>query len=263
MYLHVESRLFTVEPGSDMNFEPMKKVFTLFLSASLLYLVFCSDKEAEFEESVQTVSKPCTCQIKPAFVSDQSNIHLLEPYYYNVYQGPMGQEFVPRLHALDAVELQFGDATCSNLGSVGGYVQVRIRERSLRGKILGTSADNHFVNCFSGTVRFDFPRYISVVPGKKYVIEPVYVSGNHCLMYVDNGPAAYTGGDFIMNGMIDTEKDLWFREGLYYSVAIKTDQLSIQGWEKLVRHDGTPFKNQKECVEYIDKWQNMLEKGGG
>jgi len=263
MYLYVEPRPFYLESGFDINFEPMKNVFTLMLSASLLYLVSCSDKEAEPDAIVQTVSKACTCQIKPAFVADQSNIHLLEPFYYNVYQGPMGQEFVPGLHALDAVELQFGDATCSNLGSVGGYVQVRIRERSLNGRILGTSADNHFVNCFNGTVRFDFPQYIAVVPGKKYVIEPVYVSGNHCLMYVDNGPAAYAKGDFIRNGTIDTEKDLWFREGLYYSVALQTDQLSIQGWEKLVRHDGTPFKNQEECVEYIDKWQKMIEKGGG
>jgi hypothetical protein len=235
----------------------MKKVFTLMLSAILLYLLACSDKEAEVDEPDQTLSTACTCQIKPAFVSDQSNIHLLEPYYYNVYQGAMGQEFVPQLHALDAVELQFGDASCSGLGSGGGYVQVRIRERSLEGKILGTSTDNHFVNCFNGTVRFDFPNYIAVVPGKRYVIEPVYVSGNHCLMYVDNGPAAYAKGNLIMDGTIDREKDLWFREGLYYSVAIKADQLSSQSWEKLVRHDGTPFKSRKECLEYMEKWQKM------
>lgn len=222
------------------------------LGTCLLYLIACSEKGVEIDQPVQTGSKICTCQIKPAFVSDQSNIQLLEPYYYNVYHGPMGQEFVPQLHALDAVELQFGDASCSGQGSVGGYVQVRIRETSVSGKILGTSAENHFVNCFSGTVRFDFPEYITLVPGKKYVIEPLYISGNHCVMYVDNGGASYSPGNFIMNGTIDHEKDLWFREGLYYSVAIKSEQLSIQGWEKLVRRDGTPFKNKEECLGYIN-----------
>ena len=36
-------------------------------------------------------------------VIDQANTGFTQPFYYNINLVPMGQEFIPQLHALDAV----------------------------------------------------------------------------------------------------------------------------------------------------------------
>jgi len=184
---------------------------------------------------------------------DQANEVLLKQYSYNIeFLKPIGQEFFPTLHALDAVELFIDDANCSAAGSKGGTLKVVIHEETIDGPVIGTSKISRFPSCFYNVLRFEFPSFIPLTPGKKYVIEPVYVSGNTSTVYVDQGPTSlYKPGSLIFQGALDSEKDMWFREGLSTSIAQRASQAKNGGWKKLVRADGTPFKSERECIDYI------------
>lgn len=232
----------------------IRVLFLIMLFSGLIFTGGCSKKTGvEIDYSIQPRPSECQCKSQLKLVVDQLNINLVEPFYYNIYNGPLGQEFIPDLYALDVVELHLADANCSSGGGNGGELQVRIREASIEGRILGISDTMHFANCFAGIMRFNLPEFITVVPGKKYVLEPVYVSGNTCIFYMDNGTASdYSGGSFILFGNIEIGKDMWFKEGLYNSVARTQEQAAHEGWKKLVRHDGTIFKNQSDCTSYIE-----------
>lgn len=164
----------------------------------------------------------------------------------------MGQEFKPKLYALDAIELMLDDASCSEVGSTGGSLKLQIREASITGKIIAVSETVHFPNCFYGILRFNFPSYVAVNPGYVYVMEAVHVSDNTSALFMNESPDNYLGGNFVMNGIVRPGKDLWFREGLYNFIARTKDQVKTIGWENLVRRDGTPFKNNGDCMQYIN-----------
>jgi len=190
----------------------------------------------------------------PEFIADQTNTTLLNlNAYNNKYWAPLGQEFTPQLYALDAVELRFDDASCSLPESGGGDMKVQIRKGTIDGVIIGTSAVLHFPNCFNGTMRFDFPKFVRVIPGNVYIIEPAYVSGNTATVALDDGPVSlYPGGKLILGGIIEPGKDMYFKEGLFNSVARTKEQVKQVGWENLVRRDGTTFRNNGECIKYIE-----------
>ena len=187
------------------------------------------------------------------FLVDQANEVLRTQYSYNIdFLKPIGQEFFPTLHALDAVELFIDDANCSETGGQGGSLKVLIHEGTINGPVVGTSEVTSFPSCFYNIIRFDFPSFVPLTPGKKYVIEPVYVSGNTSTVYVDQGPSSlYKPGGLIFQGTLDSDKDMWFREGLSKSIAHQRSQARNDGWKKLVRKDGTPFKSKQECMVYI------------
>jgi len=240
-----------------------KKVFTL-VSLSLVFFLNngCSKSSLKQEDSLASnnisQAPANTSGLRkinlPEFIIDQSNTtssHLNA--YNNKYWAPLGQEFTPKLHALDAVDLRFADASCSLAGSDGGDMKVQIREGTIAGTIIGTSATLHFSNCFNGTMRFDFPGFVQVTPGNVYIIEPVYASGHTAVVVLDDGPGSlYPGGNLILGGVVEADKDMWFEEGLYNSVARTKDQVKQVGWENLVRRDGTTFRNNGECMKYIE-----------
>jgi len=188
------------------------------------------------------------------FIIDQSDTVLKNINSRNtLYASPFGQEFTPKFQALDAVELKFDDASCSLAGSNGGTMKVQIRKGTIDGAIIGTSVELHFVNCFFGKMRFDFPQFIKVSPGEIYVIEPLYVSGNTSTVFIDEGPGSlYPGGQLILNGLLDSGKDMYFKEGLYNFVARTKEQVKEVGWENLVRADGSIFRIHGECMKYIE-----------
>lgn len=190
---------------------------------------------------------------KTEMLIDQANEVLQKQYSYNIdFLKPIGQEFTPTLHALDAVELFIDDANCSETGGTGGSLKVVIHEGSIHGPVAGSSKVTSFQNCYYNIIRFEFPAFVPLTPGKKYVIEPVYVSGNTSTVYVDKGPAPlYKPGGLIFQGALDSEMDMWFREGLSTSIARREAQAKNGGWKKLVKADGTPFKSEKECLQYI------------
>lgn len=188
------------------------------------------------------------------FIVDQTDTTLIQKNTYNIhYFEPMGQEFIPDFHALDAIELQLDDASCYLEGSPGGNLMVRVRESTIGGTIIGTSDTMHFDNCFVGNIRFDFPSFIPLIPGRTYVLEAVYISLNTCTISMDEGPSSlYNRGSLIMSGIVQPGKDMWFREGLDHSVARYMEQAKDGGWQKLVRADGTTFKSQGDCIQYIN-----------
>jgi hypothetical protein len=184
------------------------------------------------------------------FFIDQSNTQANFGRNFE-HLGPMGQEFTPMLHALDVVELFVWDASCSVVGSQGGSMAVRIREGSITGPILATSATFSFPNCFSAVASLAFPSVVPLTPGDLYVIEPFYVSGNSAGVDGYDGPSVYAGGRGIIQGVPVEDNDLWFREGLAYFVAETKAECQRGGWENLVRFDGTPFDNQGTCIKYV------------
>lgn len=188
----------------------------------------------------------------PGFIVDQSNTSFPLPFYYNINLTPIGQEFTPTLHAVDAVVLRFDDASCSLSDDEGGILRVRIRKDNINGTIIGTSDTVQFPNCFVGTRQFNFPSFIPLVPGKQYVIEPIHYSGNTATLFINNYGSSYAGGRFILSGQLQPEKDLWFQEGLYRFIARHKYQAMNGGWKRVVRHDGTTFRNQGECLKYIN-----------
>jgi hypothetical protein len=186
-------------------------------------------------------------------VLDQSNTGFTEPFYYNINLVPMGQEFIPQLYALDAVVLRFDDASCSLIGGGPGEIKVVIRSDNIGGRILGTSETVQFPNCFVGIKRFNFPAIVPLLPGQRYVIQPVFVSGHPASMFLNNYFSSYSNGRFILKGAIESDKDLWFEEGIYNFIASSKEQGKGDGWRYLVRRNGTTFKNRGEFMKYINK----------
>lgn len=229
------------------------------LIISLLILINPHCKKNDIKEEQTAIASSSKAQAESQklpglaeFVVDQSNIVLTHGFSYNIFLAPMGQQFTPSLYALDAIELQVEDASCSLSGSAGGNLKLNLREATITGKIIGTTEAAHFVNCFRGTTRFNFPSFVPLTPGQTYVIEAVHVSGHTSVLYMNESPDNYAGGDFIMNGTVRTGKDLWFREGLFNFIARTKDQVKKVGWQNLVRADGTRFKNQGDCMQYIN-----------
>jgi hypothetical protein len=110
----------------------------------------------------------------------------------------------------------------------------------------------HFLNCFYGVLRFNFSEVVKVTPGQTYVLEASYVSGNTSALWMNEGPDNYVRGNFIMGSIVRPGKDAWFQEGLVNFIARTKEQVKTVGWEKLVRRDGTSFKNQGDCMQYIN-----------
>ena len=132
----------------------------------------------------------------------------------------VGQEFVPSLSALDAVELALSDQHPGN--GVGMFLFVRIRAGNVTGLILGQSANVSIPDqptTAEVVVHFDLESTIPLTPGAIHVIELVSTSGE-TLGIAGTGfrVDAYPAGRSILGGAIYTDPtkspfDLWFREG--------------------------------------------------
>ena len=56
---------------------------------------------------------------------------------------------------------------------------------------------------------------MSLVPGNLYVMEVVVTSGDNWAIGSSGGPSStYPGGNWIIQGVPESNNDLWFREGL-------------------------------------------------
>lgn len=141
---------------------------------------------------------------------------------------PLGQEFVPTLAGLDVGELRMNDQVLGN--GLGADVQVRIRDGSIAGTILGTSGMASVPSNPAGPtspisiIHFDFGATIALTPGSTYVIEVIHVSGDPIGVFTSTGfgSDSYAAGGLIRGGAPLTDPslapaDLWFREGLVVS----------------------------------------------
>lgn len=137
--------------------------------------------------------------------------------------GPTGQEFVPQRSWLNVVELWISHGFVFT--EPPADVFVRLREATIDGAVLGTSAavtlfDGHFA-----PVQFDFATPVELTPGHTYVIEAAVVdapgSGNPLIGGGDN--PTYAPGRAVLNGNPSEANDLWFRTGATPDVAGSDD----------------------------------------
>lgn len=220
-----------------------RKLFCMLFLLSLLTLPFLSFLPAKADDTIGVV--------------DQSNV--VQIYLHNSIQhfSPIGQSFTPMLAGLDVVELWTADFTWNN--GFGVEIYVNIREANIYGPILGTSYILQLPDSFQGVTRFTFPSLVSLTPGQLYVIEVIAVGGDAWIVYYNwgigsgGGPySTYPGGTWILNGVEIPENDLWFREGLANPTPQSSAYCKGGLWAYLTRVDRTFFKNQGDCIQYVN-----------
>jgi hypothetical protein len=171
--------------------------------------------------------------------------------------GPIGQEFTPSVSGLDAVELWTGDFTRGN--GVGALLQVNIRKATITGELLATSLPVDLPDSFDGVTHFDFPGLVRLTPNEMYVIEVLVVGDNWVVTHnwsaasCGGGPdCGYAGGNWIIQGNSVPGNALWFQEGLAASTPRSADYCKQDLWQVMSRADASKFKNQGDCVQYVN-----------
>jgi hypothetical protein len=143
------------------------------------------------------------------FVYDQQSTGSVDASA-NLNQTPIGQSFTPMLDSIGFIEIQLFD------GLSASTVAINIRSGSIAGSVLGTSLPTTVPGSSSGIYDFFFSNPIMLTPGTKYYFEPVVVSGGFAGS--DFTFIQYLGGDAIIGGTTDTDRDFWFREGVINAV---------------------------------------------
>jgi hypothetical protein len=147
--------------------------------------------------------QPAEVAALPLLVIDQRNDDFLALGGFGFGSAPLGQEFTPSLAALDIVEIIIGPR------DTGTVAVVNIRKDSITGPLVGTSLPGTFGET---AIHFDFAGLVALVPGDRYVIEAVLISGPAF------GPVfsedLYPGGRGIVLGSPLAGRDMGFREGL-------------------------------------------------
>jgi hypothetical protein len=218
--------------------------FAAYLLLALLLLVRCTS-EIDCESDSATEVSPILDQYTSLIPNP--------PFSYNIeWLKPTGQSFVPSLSALDFVSLYIDDASCSQSGSEGGELYVRVRKSSITGEIVGASNVVHFANCFVGVKEFRFSPYVKLSPGEQYFIEVVYQSGNTAAIYISQNPAAYSKGIFYLEGKEQIFYDMVFQEGIFYSLP-KSKCDCIEHFKYVINSSGLPFKNRGDCIKFVKR----------
>jgi hypothetical protein len=121
--------------------------------------------------SVLFFSLPHTPEVAalPFLVIDQRNDDVPTMGGFGIFgAAPLGQEFAPSLAALDTVEIVIGPRDSSTVAVVN------VRKDSITGALVGTSLPGTIEE---RAVHFDFAARVPLVPGDRYVLEPVVLSG--------------------------------------------------------------------------------------
>lgn len=183
-------------------------------------------------------------------VVDQANV--VDVRLEDSIQGfsPIGQSFTPMLSGLDVVELWTMDFDSGNVPGVELYVN--IRQSTIDGPILGTSNLLQLPDNFSGETHFTFPSLVRLTPGELYVIEVVAVGSDWGIGSSGGPSSTYPGGTWIIMGVAGDNNDLWFREGLANTTPQSSDYCKKDLWASLSRADGSAFKNQGDCIQYVN-----------
>ena len=132
---------------------------------------------------------------------------------------------------------------------LGVDLQVKIREKTITGNIIGTSEITSVPDEFDGVVAFNFPSFIPLTPSNLYVIDITYIKGDN--FGIGGGFNDYPSGCAIVLGQTVSTEDIWFAEGFANSVPLTKDYCMNGLWQYMKRVDGTTFKNQGVCIGYI------------
>ena len=165
--------------------------------------------------------------------------------------GPVGQTFKPSFAGLDAVELWTEDQWDGECSGVGARLQVNLREAAIDGPLLGSSAPVVLPDCFKGIAFFGFPSLIALTPDKVYVVEVVVMSGDNWGVVWQQIPDAYPRGESVVLGA-GGHSDIWFREGLRNSTPLTEAYCQSNLWQHVRRAAGGAFKDQGDCIQYVD-----------
>ncbi len=163
--------------------------------------------------------------------------------------GPVGQTFMPSIAGLDAVELWTEDQWNPECAGIGATLQVKVREQRIDGALIGSSAMVTLPSCFKGATLFAFPSLVRLMPGQRYVIEVLAVSGHNWGVVWQQLPDPYPAGHAVVRGEAGNG-DLWFREGLVNAAPATTAYCEGDLWRSLRRTDGTAFTDQSECFQF-------------
>ena len=138
------------------------------------------------------------------FLVDQRNDAFPVTGGFSFGDVPLGQEFIPSVTGLDTVEIVLGPRDPASVAVVN------IRKDSITGLVVGTSLPGIFE---ADDIHFAFAALVTLVPGDRYVIEPVLISGlGFGLVFSDTD--TYAGGRAIVSGSPLSTRDMGFREGL-------------------------------------------------
>ena len=121
---------------------------------------------------------------------------------------PMGQSFTPTLSDVGFIRLYVGNGNAS-----ATTIYVNMLTGSITGTILEQSASVIIPGgLFAGAVDFIFTNPVPVAAGTTYYFQPVASDNNLILNAAQN--YNYLGGTAYVNGAVDPNEDLWFREGV-------------------------------------------------
>jgi hypothetical protein len=165
--------------------------------------------------------------------------------------GPVGQTFRPSFAGLDAVELWTEDQWDAECSGVGARLKVNLHEAAIDGPLVGSSSPIVLPDCFKGIAFFGFPSLIAVTPDKVYVMEVVVTSGDNWGAVWQQVPDAYPRGESMVLGA-SGNGDIWFQEGLR-DFAPRTEAYCQNNlWQHVRRADGGAFKDQGDCLQYVN-----------
>ena len=150
------------------------------------------------------LAQPSDVAALPLLVIDQQNDNFTTTVGLGFGAAPLGQEFTPSLSGLDIVEIMIGPRDPS------AVAVVNVRKDSITGPLVGTSLPGTFGPT---VIHFDFATLVLLVPGDRYVIEPIIVSGlGYGLVF--SATDTYPGGRALEFGSPVPGHDMVFREGL-------------------------------------------------
>lgn len=182
--------------------------------------------------------------------SSTSRFDLSQAGWWSIqFLAPVGQTFTPSFAGLDTVELWVADQWYPECSGGGGELRVNIRDGTVDGPIVGSSSPVTLPRCYTGIAHFDFRSLVPLVPGKLYVVE-IAASGDNFGVVWQQIPDPYLHGSGIALG--EPGPDVWFQAGLANSIPLTRAYCKNDLWRHLARADGSIFKNQGDCIQYVN-----------
>ena len=187
-----------------------------------------------------------------ALVDQSSDVDVNRAGWWSIKTlGPIGQTFRPSFAGLDAIELWNEDQWDEECSGPGSRMQVNIREAAVGGPLLGSSSPVLLPDCFKGITIFGFPSLITLTPDKVYVIEVTVTSEDNWGVVWQQAPDSYPRGESIVLGA-SSNADIWFKEGLQNSSPLTEAYCQHNLWQHVKRADGSGFKNEGDCIQYVN-----------
>ncbi|MDB6034836.1 MAG: hypothetical protein JWM16_5174 [Verrucomicrobiales bacterium] len=117
--------------------------------------------------------------------------------------APMGQSFTSSSNTIGFVQFEM-------IRGGPSVLSVNLRSNNISGPVIGRSRPLKVMPGTNAVLLFDFGTNVSITPGQRYALEPVFASGSNCTLRAYHWN--YTNGEFIVQGKTNGNI-MWFREG--------------------------------------------------